>query len=407
MKTKITSFFGIFLVLLLVIGCKKDQSNLRVPLTVENKMVKELRTFFENKIEVFKKDLKDSAYQPSIGDIRWDDTYKLSSDNMYLIPTYVNASKKSKNFQVQKYILISGSLNDRKVSIVQAIIDLSKAESSFTKLDIINILDEKLSFNNEVSSDYFFISIIDLNHIFHFDALNAESKFYRNGKYFNYKFKKGNLQATNLLDLTTINNRQPLPSCTENGGTIMEIEWWYQFYYNGVLIYEEYMYSTYECIGGLGSGGGSNPPPGSSCVTVQTNFANMGNSVSQLISETVEEQLFSKIKKFEWKIYSAYTWGILSYETVEFERATTNSVWLYKKYYTRGDASVGAVIGGTRSYNIISKTADDKGSSALITIDFIVTHNIICSNPVLPPMMTPHQSQVLVRGGSPQIIYHD
>lgn len=87
-----------------------------------------------------------------------------------------------------------------------------------------------------------------------------------------------------------ISNSYPLESCVANGGTIVEIEWWYQIYDQfGNVIYEEYVFSTFECwgAGGAGDGGGGG---GTTIVTPNTCNSITQQQVLNLINQLEGEE---------------------------------------------------------------------------------------------------------------------
>lgn len=60
-----------------------------------------------------------------------------------------------------------------------------------------------------------------------------------------------------------LNTNAPVPEC--DGGYV-QIDWYYQIWIDNQLVYEEYLYSTTECLTGGGGGGG-----GSTATFVTTN----------------------------------------------------------------------------------------------------------------------------------------
>jgi|GEM_PF-7030671 len=407
MKTKITSFSGIFLFFLLLNSCKKDSSENSVLPVTETATIHELRQFFNNKAESLKKSASTSDFYPDFGDIQWSKAVVFPNNEKFLIPVNINARKVSKTFHTQKFLVITKQKVDRKATFYHVITDLSKVNAAVTTSTVIRLLENKKDVQPEITSKAVIIHELDLTSIFSSQKQNAEFHDGRNGEFLNFKVKEIKEYSSKGSDTGVANDLYPLESCTANGGTILEIEWWYQVYSNGVLIYEEYVYSTYECVGGSGGGGGGgNGGSTNACVSALSSFVNSGATVSQLVSTSTQEQPLRKTILYNWRIYKALTWGIISYEKVDFERQSIRLGWVFKSYTPLGDTEVGSCIGGTRTYKIISKIAEDKVIGALITIDFTVTHKAQCPlNFVLPSLTTTHQSTVLIKAGPMQIIH--
>lgn len=161
----------------------------------------------------------------------------------------------------------------------------------------------------------------------------------------------------------------------DEGCQYVTIDWYYQQYVDGVLVFEEYLCSSTEIVC---EGGGGSQSPEAACAEQALNFLNQGHSASTLVSMTDETSPDSlRYSAYpNWKIYSAGPWGILSYETFVWTRASKNQAYAFSSYATRGDAAVGVVVGGTRTYQIISKIPTPLGpahTSVHLRIDFTVT----------------------------------
>lgn len=411
MKTKITSISGIFLLLLFLCSCKKDSfEKIGLPVDKHDNLA-ELKQYFFDEVAEHKRLLKPSEFIPDYGDIQWDKAVSFDDQQRVLVPVNMNARKTSKTLLTQKYLVLSKTGNIKNATFYYLITDLSKANPVSNLLGVNKLLNKEIveEAKNIADVESTIIYRVDLPDVFKSEKQNSEFRNGRNGKFVNFKLLTQYSRNSKDVDTTSNNNFQTLESCTASGGSMVEIEWWYQIYVNGVLVYEEYVYSTFQCIGGVSGGsggGGTGGTPTNACITTLTNFSNAGSSVSQLVSENIQEQPLKKTIFYNWRFYHALTWGLVSYEKVDFERRSERLGWVFKSYSSLGDASVGSSIGGTRTYRIISRVAEDKGYAALITIDFSVTHKAMCpANVVLPTLTTLHQSKVLIKAGPMQIIY--
>lgn len=175
----------------------------------------------------------------------------------------------------------------------------------------------------------------------------------------------------------------------DEGCQYVTIDWYWQGYVNGVLIYEEYLFSSTEVIC---EGGGGGPSQGSTCAQQANDFLNAGQAVSilQSMETDISADSLRCILRPNWKIYSAGTWFIYSYETITWARASKNEAYVFSSYVSRGDAALGTSVGGTRSYTIISKTAipvGAAGTSVIIEIDFTVKNQVVCNAVPIDPVI--------------------
>jgi hypothetical protein len=204
-----------------------------------------------------------------------------------------------------------------------------------------------------------------------------------------------------------LGNSVPAYECEANGGTMVEIEWWYQIFdENGNLLFEEYVYSTYECWG-AGQGGGT--PTNSQVCQLQAGiFMAQGNASSELLNSTVEETNLEKKVFTTWTIYKAGTWSISSIDRVIFNRPNLSSGWIFSSYTHLGDAAVGAIYGGTRTYNILSTEITNNWNIKVnLRIDYTVTSTAKCSfipSAILPPITTAFNANRIISAGPMTLI---
>ncbi len=182
---------------------------------------------------------------------------------------------------------------------------------------------------------------------------------------------------------------------------MVEIEWCYQEYDNyGNLIFEEYVFSTFECWGGSGGGGGTGPNPAELCQIRMNSFVSQGSPVSQLRSSTITyEDAFGYKKVEDWKIYSAGTWGLISIEDAEIVNVPLPHGGFIREYgsFTRRIVfSVGTSIGGTRSFQDLGASINLTKSRAEVRIDYTVTHTAAgCISPLTINFNANHAFNVL------------
>ena len=243
-------------------------------------------------------------------------------------------------------------------------------------MNIQEVMNQILIFKtgSKQSDDKHTITIVEFP-LNQFDILKTISDEDEDGKFIIYK------PVIPVKDSGITTENAPIDDCSTNGGTVVQIEWWFQTYENGVLVSEVYLYSTYECWGGGGGGGGGGGTPITPeqlCQIQLQTFENQGAAVSQLISTTTTyEDALSMNVVYNWKIYSALTWGLISYEDAVISKIPLNGGGYIKEYSSfthRVIAQVGSSIGGTRTFQDLGATINKTQTRALVQIDFTVTH---------------------------------
>lgn len=140
------------------------------------------------------------------------------------------------------------------------------------------------------------------------------------------------------------------------------------------------------------------PPPGEPCNAEMASFVSEGSAVSQDINEvTVSNNGIEWNKAYDWKIFSAGTWGLLSYEDAKLTRVQYPNItrWEYQTVTHRLITDVGVSIGGTRTFEDLGPTINISPTRTMVSIriDFKVTHAIICQY-ATPPLTIPYNANV-------------
>jgi hypothetical protein len=175
----------------------------------------------------------------------------------------------------------------------------------------------------------------------------------------------------------------------ECGGETIQvcIDWYWQTWVNGELVYEEFLYTTCGCYATGGGGGGGTL----TCEQQNQNFANLGNAIDGPITSMDDyNDGIIWIKSYNWGIYTAGTWGLLSYEkgTMEKKHYPNHDIWEYQSFTHTLIAEVGIVIGGTRTFTDLGATINISPSKTRVDvrIDFSVSSKISCfSNALTTP----------------------
>jgi hypothetical protein len=160
------------------------------------------------------------------------------------------------------------------------------------------------------------------------------------------------------------------------------IDWYYQVYENGVLIYEEYLETTaiVYCEDG-GEGGSGNQ----TCEEQLQNTINQGHAVSGTVFEhEIYNDGITMQKSYNWIIFTHGTYGLLSYEKGFLEKVTypgNISRWEFTDFQHVKIEKVGFALGCISGYSFIDKTINISATRmrADVRIDFSITYVLPCS----------------------------
>ncbi len=177
----------------------------------------------------------------------------------------------------------------------------------------------------------------------------------------------------------------------DEGCSYVTVDWYWQTWENGVLVSEEYLFSSTviycEATGGGGSGGN-----GPTCEEQNEVFVNQGHAVNGPVHSGTEFYNGATwIKNYNWLIFQAGTWGLLSYERGTLEKIhypNNQSRWEFQSFDHIKIAESGIVFGGTRTFQDLGATINITPTkmSAWVRIDFSVSSKVICfANPVTIP----------------------
>lgn len=211
--------------------------------------------------------------------------------------------------------------------------------------------------------------------------------------------KDDNLVVRKSKNQVPVENTAPLPE----GCSYITIDWYWQVYENGLLVFEQYIYSSevvYCTTGGSGGGGGGNP-----IEVCNQQFNALINSASvsnisegkTLLYETNDE----KAHTYKWKcLTSPGGWYVRSYDVGTQERGpSTNWEWHWKSILHSDIVVVGMPIGGT-----VEKAGPGTGTVTLMgninanySLDFAMKYTPGCSalGLTLPPYTLPYKASTI------------
>jgi hypothetical protein len=199
-----------------------------------------------------------------------------------------------------------------------------------------------------------------------------------------YEAGQVQLKTTANLAARDLGQGSPSPNkvireCGEALGIPVCIDWYWQTYVNGVLVDEDYMFTT--CCSGT-SGGGSGVNNNGECQAQLDAMVAAGSVVSNAPIEetTVSITNTEWIKNYSWKIFSAAnTWGLLSYDKGTLEKvyypSSNKTFWEYKAFEHTKIGEAGFTAGGSRSFADLGATINKTRYTVYEQVDFSVTNN--------------------------------
>lgn len=252
------------LVLLVLIGmlagCKKDSIAANEETLVSEKGIANLKSWYNGKGNV---DAMVTANQntPNIGTLDWDATIYNRSSNAYITPIINLAQKKGFTYLVA-YADNDGSIQSGK----HVFIFVNSAE---TKLLLSSKINAGFIEGSLVPNDFSGV-IIDQ------DLQNKyiSSKHFENGKVNATKKDDVVYKSKTKVYEQLKNNIEPDPNVAPDPSCI---DWYWQTWIDGVLVNEEYQFTTCNAGGGGGGGGISNGSVGS-CNNLALSLNNITHS---------------------------------------------------------------------------------------------------------------------------------
>ncbi|MEO6540483.1 MAG: hypothetical protein ABIN74_05820 [Ferruginibacter sp.] len=284
MKRHLSLVVMAFLFITTFFSCKKNDLIKEQNPPANQSSIQKIKTWYDN---------LSTINTANVGTPNWEKLRYSTKYKSYIIPINIDAHDFSTKASVYKYLVVNendkGEIN--RVSYVSVLIDQTKS-NAFTQADI---TPELLSFN-AVPGNF-------NGAVLQYDIENKPilAAHYEDGKLVLAKVDK-------CVDKpVTVNNYYP-EEC-EDGPQC--IAWYWQTYVNGVLWYEEYLFTTCTCNGGGGGGGGGG---GNGC--------NMtGPQADQALSSISSAQTY----------FITYEDGNITTDQYGVKRKAKNSHWEFLK----------------------------------------------------------------------------
>lgn len=149
-------------------------------------------------------------------------------------------------------------------------------------------------------------------------------------------YSSGGLSGeTDKLALKRSKNQIPVENTAplEEGCSYVTIDWYWQTWVNGVLVSEEYLFTSTEivCQGGGGGGGVTPPTDLVMCEAAVANILNATLPASNQLSNIIEsESPLTRTRLYSWKCVKNVGWWVVAYDRGVQKRIATNKPWTWQ-----------------------------------------------------------------------------
>jgi hypothetical protein len=377
MKTKLFKTIGcIFFALLILSSCKKELVKHVEPVEQKTQISKDLQTWYgqavknqpQNALHYLGNTLPDwntivKADKFIITQIKLANalnTYKYFVTELDEKGSFVNGS----------YYLIVNTGLQKAVNILDILVNELNSQKQATAFNG-SVLKYDLAYNKKDASKY-------KDGIKQNVDLNIEIK---------------EKQDTDAQTKGVVPNSAISPAnCAASGG-FLDCEDYYLITYDqitGEILNVEYLYTNCVCIPGTGGGGGNGGGGGTAtCAQQNEEFTNMGHAVNGVVTEnTISNNGTNWKKGYNWVIFTAGPWGLISYEQGELKKvhyASNNiDLWEFQSFIHLAVMESGMNVGGTRTFTVAPPIINISPSktSANIRIDFTVTSKFLCTGAI-------------------------
>lgn len=338
MKTIRTSALLIPLMAILLLGCKRESLS-NEPIAQQTGMGEKVKAWYEARpaSQTPGKVKSISRSDRSFSEPDWNTTRYYPAGRLFISPVKFDPNKTAVNNNLKKFLVTTGN-SDGNISSGKYIYLLTKkAESPSTAF--VQNAEPAFLMQQKIPESF-------TGALFEYDLDNKfiSGKYYEQGKptdkITRLSYKSGSAgSGSNYAD----------PNCE---GEVICVEWYWQTWVNGVLVYEEYLYTTCECMEqGGGGGGGQTPTPQQMLDQVLLN----GHPVSiKLGSTLISESSTIRVRDYHWMYYVISfnsPWGIGScnFNYLSNERGTqyfgTDNRWHWQSLVHLSNSRQGYSLG--------------------------------------------------------------
>lgn len=342
MKTKNLTAIIAIVIITTLFGCKREALT-NEPVVQQNSVSEKVRAWFEKQPAPLTNSIGKAIVESdfSISKPVWEKTKFYPNENIYITPVALSSKNIDAKSTVYKFLLASGQANG----------DISGGSYFYVMADK---KDQALnSPAQNLTPDFFLLKKIPgefSGAIMQYDLKNniIFSKHYEEGK------------PTGKTDKLSYKKNDPgnisgFANPNECGGETTQvcIDWYWQTWVNGVLVYEEYLYTSCSCVvtgGGGGGGGGGAPTPQQQATAILDYMEN--NTINSSILLSATEQAADPNTRtiiYEWKCVKGLGYYVKSWERGEQinVKHTGAPFWNFTSFTHLNTTLEGTAIGGT------------------------------------------------------------
>jgi hypothetical protein len=166
-------------------------------------------------------------------------------------------------------------------------------------------------------------------------------------------------------------------------GAMVCTDWYWQTFVNGILVNEEYLYTTCSCEG-EGGGGSGGLTQEQICQAALQAAINQGSTVSELVS--VEDILKTDQDwhiRYAWRVYRANPgpWVLISSEKATLKTIPDiNGRWEYKTFVHENLTATGSSQGANRTFQDMGANINMGTQSTNVQVNFSISFTILCGS---------------------------
>jgi len=335
---------------IVIYSCKKNDNGNPLP-GVEQSRVEKASAWYDRQVKTTTPATLNDAVQLSMSHDKpaWDNASYFAAQHTIIVPLQT-AGKQPGNVKAAGYLILketaAGDIENGSFYYV-----LPSAGNKEVNIS-------PALFSNTIKKEAFSGAIIRYSP----GGYLSESRHYNNGapeakedRLLHRTAKKGNGETQNLAPLD--------PGCA-----YVTIDWYWQTYVNGVLVNEEYVFSTTEivCEGGGGGGGGGNQHQNIDELFERGIAA--GQAVSEKVSEeTINIDAMHRVKKYDWRFYKNHGIGYIDYYSREYgyQEKQANESWMFTSLEHNSIWKTGTAVNWELTCTIVTATPTIGGGGIL------------------------------------------
>lgn len=287
MKTIRTSVMLIPLMAILLMGCKRESLN-HEPVAQEPGMGEKVKAWYEARpaSQTTGKVKSISRSDRYFSEPDWSTTRYYPASQLFISPVKFDPQKTAVNSNQKKFLVTTGN-SDGIISSGKYIYLLTKKAEGPAPAFVQNA-EPAFLMQQKIPAGF-------SGAVFEYDLDNN----FISGRYYEHGKQTDNITRLSYKSGSTGNGSNYAdPNCE---GVVICVEWYWQTWVNGVLVYEEYLYTTCECMEqGGGGGGGQTQTPQQMLDQVLLN----GHPVSiKTGSSLVSESSTIRVRDYIWMYY--------------------------------------------------------------------------------------------------------